>query len=154
MANTKISALPAASALAGTEPLPIVQGGITSKTLISAIATYFRGLVNSFSKNQSVAFSTLTSGTTVSVDASLSNNFYLSLGHNATISNPTNLTDGMVLNFLIAQTGAFTCAFGSKFLFSGGDPTISSGSGKRDLISGVYHASLDIIACGIAQDLS
>lgn len=154
MANTKISALPAAAPLSGTEPLPTVQAGITSKTLISAIATYFRTLVNSFAKNQSVTFSTLTSGSSVSVNAALSNNFYLSLAHNATIENPTNLTDGMVLNFLIKQTGTFTCAFGSKFRFAGGDPTISNVANKVDLVSGVYHESLDIIACGIAQDLS
>lgn len=154
MANTKISALPAANPLTGTEPFPIVQSGITSKSLISAIATYFRGLINAFTKNQSVTFQSLTSGASVSVDASLSNNFYLSLGHNATINNPSNLTDGMVLNFLIAQTGTFTCGFGSKFKFSGGAPTITSGAGKVDLISGVYHAGLDIIACGIAQDVS
>ena len=154
MADTKISALPAASALAGTEPLPIVQSGITSKALISAIATYFRTLQNAFSKNQSVAASNLTSGTTVSVNAALSNNFRLDLAHNATLANPTNMTGGMVLNFRIKNTGTFTLAFGSKYKFSGGAPTITSGSGKRDLISGIYDATDDVIDCGIAQDLS
>lgn len=38
MANTKISALPTADALTGTEPLPIVQGGVTSRTTTQAIA--------------------------------------------------------------------------------------------------------------------
>lgn len=37
-AATKISALPAAGALAGTEPLPIVQGGATVQTTAAAIA--------------------------------------------------------------------------------------------------------------------
>ncbi len=38
MADTKISALPSASALAGTEPLPIVQGGDTKKTTVQDVA--------------------------------------------------------------------------------------------------------------------
>ena len=38
MANTKISNLPSAGALAGTEPLPIVQGGATKQTTVQDIA--------------------------------------------------------------------------------------------------------------------
>ncbi len=40
----KISELPAASALGGTEVVAGVQGGVTAKILISAIGTYVRGL--------------------------------------------------------------------------------------------------------------
>jgi hypothetical protein len=38
MADTKISALPSAGALSGTEPVPIVQGGATVKTTVQDIA--------------------------------------------------------------------------------------------------------------------
>ena len=38
MADLKISALPSAGALAGTEPLPIVQGGVTKKITVQAVA--------------------------------------------------------------------------------------------------------------------
>lgn len=38
MANTKISNLPAAAALAGTEPVPVVQAGVTSRTTAQDIA--------------------------------------------------------------------------------------------------------------------
>jgi len=38
MADTKISALGSAGALAGTEPLPIVQGGVTVKTTVQDVA--------------------------------------------------------------------------------------------------------------------
>ena len=37
MADEKISALPSAGALAGTEPLPIVQGGATKQTTVQII---------------------------------------------------------------------------------------------------------------------
>lgn len=154
MADTKLSAEPDASALAGTEVVWGLQSGLNVKIVVQNIANLCRTVVNAFTKNQSVQFATLTSGASVAVDASLSNNFYLSLAHNATIANPSNLTDGMVLNFYVANTGAFTCAFGSKFKFAGGAPTITSGAGKIDLVSGLYHASTDKILCGIAQDLS
>ena len=39
-ADVKISALPAGAALAGTEPIPAVQGGATVKTTPAAIKTY------------------------------------------------------------------------------------------------------------------
>jgi hypothetical protein len=38
MADEKISALPSAGALAGTEPLPIVQGGVTKKITVQDVA--------------------------------------------------------------------------------------------------------------------
>lgn len=44
MADTTITALPAAGALDGTEPLETVQGGTSKKTLASAVGTYVRGL--------------------------------------------------------------------------------------------------------------
>lgn len=39
-ADVKISALPAGAALAGTEPVPAVQGGATVRTTPAAIAAY------------------------------------------------------------------------------------------------------------------
>jgi len=43
MADLPISGLPAASALAGTEPLPIVQGGATKKTTVQDVANLVGG---------------------------------------------------------------------------------------------------------------
>lgn len=45
MSSVKISELPSASALAGTEVLPVVQSGITAKTPVTAVSTYVTGLV-------------------------------------------------------------------------------------------------------------
>lgn len=50
MANVKISALPSASALSGSEAVPIVQSGVTSKTTVSAIA--LKGVAGSDSQIQ------------------------------------------------------------------------------------------------------
>lgn len=46
-ADTKISALPAGGALAGTEPIPAVQGGATVKTTPAAIDTYVESQITS-----------------------------------------------------------------------------------------------------------
>jgi hypothetical protein len=156
MADVKISALPAGAAVAGTEPVPTVQSGVTVYVLISAIATYFRSLVNAFSKNQSVAYVALTDGATIAVDASLSNNFRVTLAGNRTLANPTNLTDGMVLNFRIKQdgTGSRTLAYGSKYKFPSGAPTLSTSASAVDLISGIYNSNDDTVDCAIAKNLS
>jgi hypothetical protein len=47
LADVKISALPAGSALAGTEPVPAVQSGVTVKTTPDAISTYTFGQMTS-----------------------------------------------------------------------------------------------------------
>jgi hypothetical protein len=156
MSNKKITELTDAAALAGTEPFPVVQGGVTLKSIPAALATYFRSLVNAFTKNQSVAFVALTDGANIATDASLSNNFRVTLGGNRTLANPTNLTSGMVLNWKIKQdgTGSRTLAYGSKFKFPGGAPTLTTTADAIDLISGVYDEADDVLLCAIAQDLS
>jgi hypothetical protein len=47
LADVKISALPAGSALGGTEPVPAVQGGNTVRTTPAAISTYTIGALSS-----------------------------------------------------------------------------------------------------------
>jgi hypothetical protein len=116
----------------------------------AALKSYFDtlyvtiGTVNAFTKNQSVAASALTSGTTVSTDASLSNNFKLTLATNGTLANPTNLTEGMILNFAITQdgTGSRTLAYGSLFKFPGGTaPVLSTAAGAKDFMSCYYDGA-------------
>jgi len=77
MANTKISNLPSAGALAGTEPLPIVQGGATKQTTVQDIAN----LVNVINKQN------------ISIDVSSSitavlNQYYIAIA-TATFTDPT-----------------------------------------------------------------
>lgn len=45
--STKISALPAASAAAGTETLPVVQGGATKKMTLAQVLTYVQAALAS-----------------------------------------------------------------------------------------------------------
>lgn len=105
---------------------------------------------NVFTKNNAVTPVTLTSGATVATDASLSNNFRLVLATNATLSNPTNLTNGMILNYRIKQdaTGSRTLAYGTKFVFAGGtDPVLSTAANAVDFMCCSYDSTDDTLAC-------
>jgi hypothetical protein len=116
----------------------------TMRALVAADMSALLAAVNVFTKNQCVAPVALTDGATISVDASLSNNFTVTLGGNRTLSNPSNLTAGMVLNFAITQdgTGARTLAYGTVFKFAGGAaPTLSTTAGAKDLMSCYYDGA-------------
>lgn len=112
---------------------------------------------NAFTKNQSTVSSALTSGASIAVDASLSNNFRLVLGINATLANPTNLTDGMILNFRVKQdtTGSRTLAYGTKYKWVGGTaPTLSTAASAVDFISCYYDGTDDNLVCNINKAFS
>lgn len=107
-----------------------------------------------FTRNQSVTPSTLASGESVVVDASLSNNFRLVLALNATLSNPSNLTDGMVLNFYIQQdaAGNRTLAYGAAYTFAGGvKPTLSTLGYAVDFMSCYYDGVSGKLICSMAK---
>ena len=134
----------------------VLTGGSTITTvtdkrgLISVGIGVQLGVANQYTKNNSVVPSALTSGATVSVDASLSNNFKLVLATNATLANPTNLTDGMILNFRIKQdaTGSRTLAYGTKYKWpAAAAPTLSTAPNAVDLMSCYYDSTDDTLAC-------
>ena len=107
-------------------------------------------VVNVFTANQSVAGITLTSGATVDTDASLSNYFHLTLEHNVTLANPSNLTDGMSLTWRIKQgAGSYTLAYGGKFRFvaSATAPVMTTAASSVAILSGTYNLADDVIDC-------
>jgi hypothetical protein len=87
----------------------------------------------------------------------LSNTFTVTLTGNTTLSNPTNLADGQILNWYIVQdgTGSRTMAYGSSFKWAGGSvPALSTAAGSVDMITGQYISSLSIIACNILKGIA
>lgn len=113
--------------------------------------------VHVFTKNQSVAPVALTDGATISVDASLSNNFKVALSGNRTLANPTNLTDGMVLNLKVKQdaTGGRTLAYGTKYKWGGGTaPVLSTAANAIDFVSAYYDAADDILIGNIIKGVA
>ena len=152
LSPTKYSERPAAGALDGTEILvvsQVVSSVLSSvRTTLAAIQAFFRTTLGVWTKNQSVTPFALTSGAAVAIDASKSNNFKLTMAGPCKLSNPTNLTEGMVLNFAIDQdgVGARALTFDTMFKPVGGAwPTWVTTAGAKSFISGYYDGT--IIRC-------
>lgn len=101
---------------------------------------------NLFTKAQAITEVTLTDAATVTIDATVSNNFQLVLGGNRTIANPTGMVSGQVLNLVLKQdaTGTRTVTWDTKWDFgASGTPVLSTGANKVDFISAYYNATAD-----------
>jgi hypothetical protein len=120
---------------------------------------YFASLIaaNLFTKAQTVTPVSLTDAASIATDASLSNTFRVTLGGNRTLANPTNLSDGVILNWKIKQdgTGSRTLAYGSKFKWGGGStPTLTTAANATDFITAQYHSDADILVANIIKGLA
>ena len=86
----------------------------------------------------------LTDAATIAVDASLGNDFRVTIGGNRSMANPANPTDGQQIIFQVTQGGAGSAAitWGSSYEFSTGlpQPTLSTAAGQTDLLGFVYNA--------------
>lgn len=101
-----------------------------------------------------VADVALTDGANISLNAALGNNFYVVLGGNRTLDNPTNAVSGQVINVRIRQdaTGSRTLAYGTKYLFPGGtDPVLTTTASAVDFMSCKYDAVLDAWLCNMTK---
>jgi hypothetical protein len=87
----------------------------------------------------------LTDAPTIAVDASLGNDFRLTIAANRTMGNPTNSSDGEQIIFQITQgPGApYTMSWGDGYEFSSGlpQPSLSSGAGQTDVLGFIYYAA-------------
>lgn len=90
-------------------------------------------------KSQRGAITALTSGTTITPDFAASNFFSLSLSHNATLANPTNIAAGQGGIIVVSHNGTNTLAYGSYFKHpSGTAPSLTTGASAKDVI--IYYA--------------
>jgi len=87
----------------------------------------------------------LTDAATIAVDASLGNDFRVTIAGNRTMGNPANPTDGQQIIFQVTQGtgGSFTLTWGSGYEFSADlpQPTLSTAAGLTDLLGFVYNAA-------------
>lgn len=87
----------------------------------------------------------LTDAPTITVDASLGNNFTVTLAGSRTMANPTNPLDGQRILFQVTQGtgGNFTLGWGTAYEFSSGLPTpvLSTTAGQTDLLGFIYNAN-------------
>lgn len=130
---------------------PTFTGTVNAAALtLSGLLT---GVSATLSGRLSVTPDTLTDASTITVDASLGNNFTVTLGGNRTLGNPSNAVDGQMIMFRIRQdgTGTRTLALDTKYRF-GTDITsitLTTTINKTDYLGVRYHASddkFDVIA--------
>jgi len=91
----------------------------------------------------------LTSATTITIDMANSNNFSVTLAHNAEFANPSNDTAGQSGSIFITQdgTGSRTASWGSDWDFAGGTaPTLTTTAAAVDRIDYVIKDASNIHA--------
>jgi hypothetical protein len=97
-----------------------------------------------FTAAQAAAVVALTPGTTVNVNAALSNAFSLVPAQNFTLANPSGATNGQTIRIVIKQdgTGNRTWTLGSQYKFAGGIvPTLSTAANAVDYFSAQFFSN-------------
>jgi hypothetical protein len=87
----------------------------------------------------------LTDAATIAVDASLGNDFRVTIAGNRTMGSPANPTDGQKITFQVTQGsgGPYTLGWASGYQFAAGlpQPALSTAAGDTDLLCFIYNAS-------------
>jgi hypothetical protein len=87
----------------------------------------------------------LTDAATITVDASLGNDFRVTIAGNRTMGNPANPTNGEQIIFQVTQGsgGSFTLSWGTSYEFSAEwpQPTLSTAPGLTDLLGFIYNSA-------------
>ena len=116
---------------------------LTAATASSASAAVQATTVESGALAPAVV--SLADAATIAVDASLGNDFRVTIAGNRTMANPANPSDGQQIIFQVTQGsgGSFTLTWGSGYEFSTGlpQPTLSTTAGQTDLLGFVYNAA-------------
>ena len=130
---------------AGASPALAADGAVTSRqarTLAGQRAATAGTTVEAGAVAPAVV--ALADAATIAVDASLGNDFRVTLGANRTLGNPANPTDGQKITFQITQgsAGSATLTWGSAYSFATGlpQPTLSTAAGLTDLLAFIYNA--------------
>ena len=135
MADTKISALPSATVpLAGTEVLPIVQGGATTK--VSANGLFNNPTVTNYTEAV-VVIGTVASASTLALTSGTVQTATLTASTACTFTMPANVAGKSFVLLLkqAASTGNGTATFTSVKWGTAGAPTITATAGKMDLLT-------------------
>jgi hypothetical protein len=87
----------------------------------------------------------LTDAATIAVDASLGNDFRVTIGGNRALGTPANPANGQQIIFQVTQGsgGPFTLSWGTGYEFSADlpQPTLSTTTGQTDLFGFIYNAA-------------
>ena len=147
-------------AIVGSLPITLTNGTVADALqvmqnlnfIITSVNNSAAGLgqVNLFTAGQSVTPIALVDGATISTNAALGNNFFVTLAGNRTLSNPINLANGQIVNWRITQdgTGSRTLSYGGIFKWpSGSAPVLTTAAGAVDFIVGQYWSDTNVLLC-------
>lgn len=134
----------------------ITGASVNANVTLTSVDVAFGNIAN-FSSNTAMyatgkAYSTLhalTDASSITVDLSVGNNFYVTLGGNRILSNPTNATAGQSGIVYISQdsTGSRTLSYGSNWRFPGNTaPTLTTTANAVDVIVYTVFNSSSITA--------
>jgi hypothetical protein len=107
---------------------------------------------NAWQKGQATAESTITYGTTITPDASLSNAFKCTLTGNVTVAKPTNGKSGQVISIRFINTNSRTLAFSNIYGSASDDLTFSTGATDQDLLV-MYCDGTDWYVLNLKKDI-
>ena len=157
-----LTTLAPASLATGIDATKLADGSVTStelqyiNTLSSNAQTQITskgdasvGSANTWTAGQRGEITALTSATTITIDMADSNNFSVTLAHNATFANPSNDTAGQSGSIFITQdgTGSRTASWGTDWDFAGGTaPTLTTTASAVDRIDYVILDASNIHA--------
>lgn len=127
---------------------------IATQTFATGLITTHKATVNAFTKAQYTTPVALTAGTTVALDASLSNFYTLAPAQNFTLSNPTNLAAGMKFTLNITNDSTpRTITFGANYKFAGGTaPALTATAGAKDKLICDYDGTT--LECSLTKAFS
>ena len=107
------------------------------------------GTANNWTAGQRGEITALTSAATITIDMADSNNFSVTLAHNATFANPSNDTAGQSGSIFITQdgTGSRTASWGTDWEFAGGTaPTLTTTAAAVDRVDYIIKSGTSIQA--------
>ena len=151
---------PNANIATGIDAVKLADGSVTNaelqyiNTLSSNAQTQIdtlpaTGTVNNWTAGQTGAIDALTSAATITPNMANGNHFSVTLAHNATFANPTNIVAGQTGSIFITQdgTGSRTASWGSYWDWAAGTaPTLTTTAAAVDRIDYVVRSTTSIQA--------
>ena len=145
MSGVKISSLPTATALTGTETVPVVQNGITSKATVTQLftsPTITSSTISGF-KESTTDIGTVTTTYQLSITSSTLLIATLTASQACVFAMPLSPLAGQSFTLLLNQAsgGSGSATFTGVKWSSAGAPTITVTASKRDILCFIYDGT-------------
>jgi hypothetical protein len=123
----------------------VAGAGATAAVLTGTASSALAGSTTVESGAMAPAVVQVTDAATIAVDASLGNDFRVTIAGDRTMSTPANPENGQQIIFQVTQGsgGPFTLTWASGYEFSADlpQPALSTTAGQTDLLGFVYNGS-------------